>query len=521
MDPVTAAAAWSAARELLRGSSDAPWHDRLARRRAWLLADVFLGILDLEAEAAGSPTRNAGRHRNLQQLDAVYEGGVAGLPGPLGVEIKVWESDRPLSYVRDLIERYGHIAAEQELAGVLLVLNVSLSAGQMAKLTARAPESVTVWGRADMEALVARRADDLPSVFEKARLEPVRAALADDSDWRPVADTRLTELRTAYQTDGLVLVLGAGVSVGSGIPNWDDLVGALFVSMVTHQLSGAVTEDQAVYVSKAAQALGGDSPLLSARYLRTGIESGSQGDANAFQQALSNALYRRLDGKSEASELLSELAQLCRPLRSGAKVEEIITYNFDDQLERELAQAGVAHCTVISGRERPSPEDLPIYHVHGFLPRDTASYEGLDAGILAFSEEGYHQLFRDPYHWTNVVQLQAFQQRRCVFIGLSLTDPNLRRLLEYAANANDEPRHFVFQRRLSVEDLREQGPRDDNGDALVRPDAAEAFLRVHHGLQERVLGELGLQVVWFEQFDAMPAAVRGLRPGGARAARGG
>jgi hypothetical protein len=301
------------------------------------------------------------------------------------------------------------------------------------------------------------------------------------------------------------------VSIGSGLPNWDDLVGALFVSMVTEQLSGDVDDEQAIAVAKAAQALGGDSPLLSARYLRRGIEEGSAGDPVAFQRTLSKALYRRLDDEFGASPLLAELAKLCTPLRTGAKVHAAITYNFDDLLEAELDNESVRHCTVFSGREYPTAEELPIYHAHGFVPRSIDRFDGLKEGILAFSEEGYHQLFRDPYHWTNVVQLQAFQQQTCVFIGLSMTDPNLRRLLEYAAQRDDEPRHYVFLKRHSADDLIRESPLDHRDAPVLEADTAADYLRVHHALQERVLRELGLKVVWVESYDDIPAALARMR----------
>jgi hypothetical protein len=57
---------------------------------------------------------------------------------------------------------------------------------------------------------------------------------------------------------------------------------------------------------------------------------------------------------------------------------------------------------------------------------------------IVFSEDSYHDQFVDPFSWSNLTQLNKFTQNTCLFIGLSMTDPNLRRLLDVAVRRDGE-----------------------------------------------------------------------------------
>jgi hypothetical protein len=479
------------------------------RRGGQLLEQLVIEALAMEAGAAGAPVAR----ETSGPFDARMPDGMRELPGPVAVDI--WVSSRievSGAELAERLERDRGVAAQQGFRSLLLAASARIPEQARTAVTSSADAFPTrVLDATDLARLFRTHGEQLAQRLPDLALAPLRAALqAPEADWQAESRARQLQLRSTYRQRGLVLVLGAGVSIGMGLPNWDELISGLFVSLVTRQLQGRLDEDQAFAVAEAARHLGNESPLLSARYLRRGIEDGNAGDPGTFQRELAVALYRRVGAAPATPPLLYELAKLCVPLRTGPKVHSVITYNFDDMLEQVLTGDGVAHRSVWSGRQHPSELELPVFHAHGFLPRDVEGVAGLDEGLLAFSEEGYHQLFRDPYHWANVMQLRAFQQETCLFVGLSLTDPNLRRLLEYATAGHDDPRHYVFMRRSSVKDVLAAAPPAPDGPSLT-PDAAEDFLKVHHTLQERVLRELGLQVVWFDGYEDMPAAVRALR----------
>lgn len=491
-------------------------------RRRSQLTTLVLQALEFDAKAHGQsleyPSGMSGT-ASPDELDALLPDGLADLAGPLGVEL--WFPVAGSGAAERLLERLERsserLTGQRDLAGLLFIHSVVLADSDSQRLKdylsgRRGTAALHVWGPDDIVALIERHTEEIRALIPELAIAPLRAELQrPEADWKSQSEARLARLATTYRTEGVVLVLGSGVSIGMGVPNWDELVSALFVSLVTKQLTDNIDEDQSLRLADAARKVGNESPLLSARYLRRGFEDGNAGDSQAFQRALSGALYGHIGGSETASPLLKELAKLCMPLRTGPKVHSVITYNFDDLLEEILMSQGIRYRSIYSARHHPLETELPVFHAHGFLPRNVERFDGLEEGVLAFSEEGYHQLFRDPYHWTNVIQLQAFQQRTCILVGLSLTDPNLRRLLEYAATSRDEPRHFAFMKRTSVNDLLAVSRRGKDTESALKPEAASDFLRVHHNLQERVYRELGLEVLWFDKYDDMPDAVAELR----------
>ena len=53
---------------------------------------------------------------------------------------------------------------------------------------------------------------------------------------------------------------------------------------------------------------------------------------------------------------------------------------------------------------------------------------------LIFNESEYYYLYNNPYSWNIAKQLHDFKFNVCIFIGISLTDPDMKRLLELAQN---------------------------------------------------------------------------------------
>lgn len=263
----------------------------------------------------------------------------------------------------------------------------------------------------------------------------------------------LAALRGAYERGDLVLYLGAGVSVDSELPTWEHLVAAMYFAALTTDASHrAITRAYPNYLLAIADwylQQRRSSMDISARKIRAYYER--MGDRTTFPEQLRRTLYTAMldpggypafDAREllERNRTLQSVADLCAGSKPGARgVRAVITYNYDDLLEQAI-DGRVAARPIWRATTKPPRGSIPIYHVHGYVPLEG---KGSKPDELIFSEEQFNAAANDPYHWSNVVQLQHMSGSVGLAIGLSLTDRNMRRLLDVARSTPMPPRMYA------------------------------------------------------------------------------
>lgn len=176
-----------------------------------------------------------------------------------------------------------------------------------------------------------------------------------------------------------------------------------------------------------------------------------------FAWQIHKSLYdaaRDLDMNTELGEI-ARLAQRCQKDQNF----RILSYNYDDFLEQYLAFLDVKCCSIFTTKVRYSNgrdsadfygmngqpnQSLRLYHVHGFLPKVTTrdQLDMLHMRSICLTEADYNMLYNQPYSWPIASQLSFFRENTCLFIGCSLSDPNIRRLLEITAY--NPPKHYAI-----------------------------------------------------------------------------
>lgn len=210
------------------------------------------------------------------------------------------------------------------------------------------------------------------------------------------------------------LVMGAGINRDYGAKDWAGLLETLSSDFY----SGNTKEAQEVshYVGKEL--------FTSSMILKT---SGF----NTYK-SLCHELYEFKEAKS-FNDPDSTLYK-CVDFLVAHPGTSVITYNYDTNLEYLLKKRNARYCTIYDDNSFVTKDAVSIiFHVHGLLPYDRADCRKFTDSLI-FNESDYYYLYNNPYSWNIAKQLHDFKFNACIFIGISLTDPDMKRLLELACN---------------------------------------------------------------------------------------
>lgn len=415
-----------------------------------------------------------------------------------------------LSQIRHAISRVIERTASIHSSEIdyLFILSVDLKKNDKEKIIQYLKNNysdinITIWDIEDLTPIFSKYveyvADFIPQIGEKAIKNIVNKSL-ENKDWKKERHKLIEAIKESHRKDDLALFIGAGVSASAGLPDWNSLLSQLLVNLISKNLPKTieVNDEETLILAKSLQQLN-SSPLLEARYVNSGL-------GDNFEKDVANILYKKISDDS-TSDLIKSIANVCIPPRGSLGVKAIVNYNFDDLIETELDKKGLKYRSIYRDVDIPTKQELGIFHVHGFLPRETNNYDGISESLSVFSEKNYHTLMQDPYFWSNLIQLNFFRENTCLLIGLSGTDPNLRRLLEIAKRKTKFANHYILLRR-TANDFFKQNFKDNGTE--IKDDLINSINSIHHNLHEKSFEELGLNVIWYENYEELPKIINSI-----------
>jgi len=306
----------------------------------------------------------------------------------------------------------------------------------------------------------------------------------------------LEEIKEQYSKNKLVLVLGAGVSASCGVPSWDRLLEKL--------LADTFVENKNIssYYSIAFEY------IFKPNHLKTGRYISNFYNKDEFEHRLKDLLYPNDSLKS--SNLICEIADLCI-LRN--RINSVITYNYDDILEEniKLKTDDSLFDSIFKRTDILNENRLPIFHVHGFLPRNEEINIETD---IVLSENSYHEQYQDIYSWQNIIQIDKFCNNSCLFIGISLTDPNMRRLLDIAKRQlKKETTHYIIKVKNNYSDIKKKleiFTNDKKNDSMARlmtlldVGSTKALINKIQEVEEQDALSFNIQTLWVNNVEEIP-----------------
>lgn len=332
--------------------------------------------------------------------------------------------------------------------------------------------------------------------------------------WEVKREKNIQQVHSAFSRNQLSLFIGAGVSKSASLPDWQTLIKKLNGEVVKK-----ISKDKGKWAIANRNFKDDEYEMLTEVLTHLNSDGSSISNAHFFELMLlekqnenlscyiRSALYDR-EEKRYYSEQLEWIAKLCIPEKNNG-IRSVITFNFDDLLEQNLRSYTVKAKAIFKEDVEISPDYLPIYHVHGYLPQHDRTYDNEDGNLIVFSEKAYHTVYTDAYSWSNIIQLYTLKENVCLFIGISFTDPNMRRLLDIASRRNNKVKHFALMERKDLENAEELLGKDlMNKVNKQSASLLETFLNDIHSFKELEFKKMGIQIIWYNNHDEIPEIIK-------------
>lgn len=259
-------------------------------------------------------------------------------------------------------------------------------------------------------------------------------------------------LHEVYGERGLTLALGSGVSYGCGLPDWDELL---------KRLARNSPEGDKGRLYKALKKDGYSLPAI-ASVIETFYGK------REFTEAVKEHLYEDFPFKhgvkgrnrkpfiksvKKCNLTLASVASLCTlPEEQGRfipnpRIHAVINTNYDSVFRAYMGRRyrmsmrhpnSLGADRLVRSVERPSAGSkygrIPVYYVHGFIrfDRDIEDRQSGAADMRVLTEQEFFNFFNNPNGMFNYSFLHLLREHPCLFVGMSMKDDNVRRLLHYS-----------------------------------------------------------------------------------------
>lgn len=188
----------------------------------------------------------------------------------------------------------------------------------------------------------------------------------------------------------------------------------------------------------------------------------------------------------------------------NARIRGVVTFNLDGLLQAYVYARFEKRLlrTIERASATSSAHKISVYHMHGFLRFDLKagdrSKEAPDSVIL--TEQDYFNFFNDPTSLFNYTFLYLLREAPCLFIGLSMQDENIRRML-----------HLSRQERVKALISEGVSP-SEAGDRALRHFAVlrRGDVSCNEEAMTHSLARLGTSVLWVDRWDEIPERLRSL-----------
>jgi hypothetical protein len=268
-------------------------------------------------------------------------------------------------------------------------------------------------------------------------------------------------LKAAYREKRCAVLVGAGASVGAGLPTWSEFLLSMIAEAKGHRI---ITDDKAAEY----EALAADT----SKYLM--VAAGLKEDLSAYFDEFIDKTF--MAPKPQPTDLH-------RALTAADRFQFVLTTNYDIVIEQAYRAAGmydVSVCTFTDAGEiqrRLSKREFFILKAHGDASR-------VGNGIV-LTEIDYRNIIYRHRAYQSLLSAM-FTMFTIVFVGASMADPEIRLLLSYIADAfspTSGPSHYAVMAEEDLTNVEKDRWLRDMKVQLIPVSKADKFSEVTEFLQ--------------------------------------
>lgn len=160
-------------------------------------------------------------------------------------------------------------------------------------------------------------------------------------------------------------------------------------------------------------------------------------------------------------------------------IKAVVTYNYDNFLTQAIKILQESPGTYFNGKDKLlfnkrtnngslevvdvygdnynsviRSKTFPIYHVHGYIPSPT-EIQNIDETSIVLSLDEFYDNVRNVYSWQTDTQMHLLSHYTCIFIGSSISDITIQRMLYYAQHYGNNENIYYFRAHQIKQQLNE------------------------------------------------------------------
>lgn len=255
-----------------------------------------------------------------------------------------------------------------------------------------------------------------------------------------------SELITSFKEKRASFFIGAGLSKGVGLPDWYELLYELIQRVKKSIPKSQEYVEECVFLLK--------NP---ANYLTLAQELREKLGVDEFNKYIRE---RFVDKRPEPNDLFKLIVEF--------QYNFIITTNYDYLIEDAYAYVYRRNAKVYTYQNPQAMADN-VWNKYQFILKAHGDANEPDKIIL--SEKDYRNLIHNSIGYKSILQV-LFTTNTILFLGTSLTDPELTLLLGFLRNAYHEggPKHYALMNQNDVQNIISERWRKDYGINIITYD---------------------------------------------------